>query len=344
MDKKFCGKKKFEVFKSKKLVIQAMAEREPGTFNQKNIPLSLAGWLGMLFAVFCWGLSFPLLKVALEDVEPITLAVLRYAIGAIPLVLFMVLRDGITSISKPFKEDFWFFLALGLVGITLPNILQNYGMRMTSAHLSSIIQSSGPIFTILLAVILLKEPLGKNKIIGTVIALSGSILLVTGGGINLADATLIGNLLVMLSAISYAVSSIISKKILDRYDPFTVATISMLLGTMILAVFMTLESPAEKVPMISVNNWYIIIVLALLPGSLALLVWYQVLRKSEVSRLILFIYLIPVFATAISYFYPREIIKLSTIIFAFLIVCGVVIAQYEKSKKVIEYQPPKPLP
>jgi drug/metabolite transporter (DMT)-like permease len=339
------AKKNFEVFKSINKVTWAMAEKELNAEDQKNVPLSTMGWAGMLFSVFCWGLSFPLLKMALEDVEPITLAVLRYGIALIPLGVFIAVKGGLKSVSIPLRQDWRFFLGLGLVGITLPNILQNYGMTMTSAHLSSIIQSSGPVFAILLAVLLLKEPLGKNKVFGTVIALSGSILLVTGGGIDLKDSTLIGNFLVLLSAVSYACSSIMSKKILEKYGPLTVATISMFLGTIILAIFMTLEAPGEKVPSISLNIWYIILVLALLPGSLALLIWYIILRTSEVSRIILFIYLIPVFATVISYFWPGEEIKLTTIIFAFLIVCGVGIAQYEKSnKKEAISQKTKPLP
>jgi drug/metabolite transporter (DMT)-like permease len=311
--------------------------------EKQNTPLSLYGWAGMLFAVFCWGLSFPLLKIALEEVEPITLAVLRYVIGIIPLVVFVIIKGGWKSLSKPLKEDWRFFMGLGLMGITFPNILQNYGMTMTSAHISSIIQSSGPIFTIILAVLLLKESLGKRKVMGTVIAISGTILLVTGGGLDLEDSTLLGNLLVLMSAISYAISSIMSKKILEKYEPLTAATMSIFLGTIFLTFFMVLESPGKNVPNISIFNWYIIIVLALFPGSLALLVWYMILRKHEVSKLILFIYLIPVFATAISYFWPKEVIRPETVLFAFLIVCGVMIAQYEKSNKKIRNQTIKPL-
>ncbi|UCE36510.1 MAG: DMT family transporter [Thermoplasmata archaeon] len=299
----------------------------------KNRPLNYFGWMGMFFAVFCWGLSFPLLKIALDEVEPITLAVLRYTIAIIPLFLFLIVKEDSNRIIKSLKEDFFFFLILGLVGITLPNLFQNYGMTMTSAHLSSIIQASGPIFTIIMAVLILKEPLGANKVIGTVIALSGTLLLVTGGGLSLGDSIFLGNILILMSAISYAFSSIMSKKILEKYDPLTVAIISMLLGTVILAVFSILESPHEKVPSISLYSWNIIVILALFPGSFALLVWYWILRTSELSRIILFIYLIPVFASAISYFWPGEIITLSTVVFAALIICGVAIAQYERRIK-----------
>lgn len=322
---------------SLKVSVSTGPDRTPieptGGKKLKNVPLSQLGWLGMFFAVFCWGLSFPLLKIALEEVEPITLATIRYTIGLIPLIIFLIGRRGWVSIIRPLKNDFFFFLCLGLVGITLPNIFQNYGMTMTSAHISSIIQASGPIFTIILAVLILKEPLGTNKVLGTVIALSGALLLITGGGMSLEDSMFLGNFLVLMSAVSYAASSILSKKILEKYDPLSVATLGMFLGTIILAVFSFLESPQEKVPSISLYYWYIIIILALFPGALALLVWYWILRTSELSRIILFVYLIPVFASTISYFWPGEVITLSTILFAVLIICGVAIAQYEKGDK-----------
>jgi drug/metabolite transporter (DMT)-like permease len=341
---------KLEFFKSENRFIRVMAETELGVENQnssigdskkkgwenpkiQNRPLNYLGWMGMLFAVFCWGLSFPLLKIALDEVEPITLAVLRYTIAIIPLLLFLLLKEGTDSIFKPLKEDFFFFLCLGIVGITLPNLFQNYGMTMTSAHLSSIIQASGPIFTIIMAVLILKEPLGANKVLGAAIALSGTLLLVTSGGVSLTGAMVLGNFLVLMSAISYAASSIMSKKILEKYDPMSTATMSIFLGTVILAVFSIFESPFEKVPAISLYSWNIIVILALFPGSFALLAWYWVLRTSEVSRIILFIYLIPVFATTIAYFWPGEVITLSTILFAALIICGVAIAQYERGNK-----------
>lgn len=298
----------------------------------KNLPLSSLSLFGILFAVFTWGLSFPMLKIALEVVPPITLGALRYGIAAILLVIYLALRGGLDTVIRPLKEDWKFFSVLGLVGITLPNIFQNFGMIWTTASLSSIIQSSGPIFTILLAVVFLHEPLGINKVLGTTLALSGAILLVTEGGVKFTGSTFFGNFLILMSALSYSISSIMSKKILEKYGPLTVAILSMVIGTAILAIFSIFESPQEHIPQISLYHWFIVVVLALLPGAIALLIWYMVLRTTEVSRLILFIYLIPVFATIISYFWLNEVITIITVFFAFLIVCGVIVAQYEKAR------------
>ncbi|UCF07607.1 MAG: DMT family transporter [Thermoplasmata archaeon] len=304
---------------------------KPETRSQ---PLSGVALFGLLFAVFCWGLSFPLIKEALDGgILPITLGVLRYFIGLIPLFLYLLFKKELGTMMKALREDWKLFLALGIFGITVPNILQNFGMLWTSAHVSSVIQASGPIFTIMLAVVLLREPLGLNKMAGAGLAILGTLLLITEGGVTLTGATFLGNMLVLLSAVSYAFSSILSKKSLEKYEPLTVAILSMMIGTPCLAVFWVFEDPVEHVPQISPYLWFIVIVLAILPGVVALLLWYVVLKTREVSRLILFIYLIPVFATVISYFFPGELIKVSTVFFAALTICGVMIAQYEKQKK-----------
>jgi drug/metabolite transporter (DMT)-like permease len=251
----------------------------------------------------------------------------------IPLLLYLVLKSGWSGIIIPLKEDWRFFFGLAVMGIVLPNILQNYGMIWTTAHLSSIIQSSGPIFTILMAVLLLKEPLGRNKVLGSALALTGTLLLVTEGGVILTGSKFIGNFLVLMSAFSYSVSSVMSKKILEKYEPLTVAVLSMVMGTIILAIFSIFENPIEGIIHLSPRIWVIIILLGMLPGSLALLIWYTVLKTSELSKLILFIYLIPVFATVISVYWPGEVITFSTVLFALLIIIGVMMAHYEKERR-----------
>ena len=301
---------------------------------QPNLPLSPSALFALLFAVFFWGLSFPLIKEALDlGILPITLAVLRYMIGLIPLILYLVIKRDLKPMMKALRDDWKLFLALGLVGITFPNLLQNYGMVWTSAHVSSIIQASGPVFTIILALFFLREHLGLYKIAGTALAIIGTLLLITEGGVTFKGTTFLGNLLVMLSAISYAFSSILSKKSLEKYEPLTVAILSILVGTPFLALFWVIENPVEQVPRISAYLWSIVIILAILPGVAALLLWFTVLKTREVSRVILFIYLIPVFATAIAYFIFEEAITISTVFFAFIIICGVTIAQYEYKKR-----------
>lgn len=279
----------------------------------------------VLGAVLIWALSFPLIKVALRNVEPLTLGALRHLIF-IPLFLVLYLKAGKKAFSQS-KNSWLLFVGVGTFAIALPNIFQNIGMLYTTVSASSIIQSSGPIFTLILAVTLLKESLTYKKILGTMLALLGAVLLVTNCGFQLTGR-FIGNFLLLLSAISYAISAIITKKGLESHEPFTLLSFGVFTGCiMLLACSLPLEN-ISSLQIIPSEVWLVIILLALFPTFIAAWLWYKVLVSTEVSKLTPFIYLMPVFAVIFSYILVGELVSLQTVFFACLIIYGVALVQH----------------
>ena len=275
-----------------------------------------------------WSFSFPLIKIVLDNgVPPITLAAIR-AIVFIPILLFLLIKHGKKNIPSS-KKDWLIYLSIGLFTIILPGILQNTGMMYTSASISSIIQTSGPVFTIIFAIILLNESADKKKIIGTIIALVGSISLVVSldENFNLFDSSVYGNFLILLSGISYAISSIITKKGLERKNPLQILGFSSLLGFIVLSLLSLFENPFNVIINLSIETWLAIVLLTIFPSFIALLFWYEAMINEDISRLVLFIYLMPIFAVIFSYILIGEIISIQTILFATLIIIGVAIAQ-----------------
>jgi len=275
-----------------------------------------------------WSFSFPLIKIVLDDgVPPITLAAIR-AMVFIPILFFLFLKHGKNFITLT-KEDWLVYLGIGLFTIILPGILQNVGMKYTTASVSSIIQTSGPIFTIILAIIILNESVDKKKIIGSIFALIGTILLVisTDKNIDLFDIAVYGNFLILLSGISYAISSIITKKGLERKNPIHILGFSSLIGFIVLSIISSFEKPLNVLINLSFETWFAIFLLVLFPSFIALLFWYEAMINEEISRLVLFVYLMPVFAVIFSYILIGEIISIQTILFATLIIFGVALAQ-----------------
>ncbi|MFE3845299.1 DMT family transporter [Thermoplasmatota archaeon] len=282
----------------------------------------------VLSAVLMWSFSFPLIKIVLDNgVPPITLAAIR-AIVFIPILLFLLIKHGKKNIPTS-KKDWLIYLSIGLFTIILPGILQNTGMIYTSASISSIIQTSGPIFTIIFAIILLNESADKKKIIGTIIALVGSISIVVSldENFNLFDSSVYGNFLILLSGISYAISSIITKKGLERKNPLQILGFSSLLGFIVLSLLSLFENPFNVIINLSIETWLAIVLLTIFPSFIALLFWYEAMINEDISRLVLFIYLMPIFAVIFSYILIGEIISIQTILFATLIIIGVAIAQ-----------------
>ena len=282
----------------------------------------------VLSAILMWSFSFPLIKIALDNnIPPITLAALRTIIF-IPILTFLLIKHG-KNIIPTSKDDWLIFLGIGSFTIILPGILQNVGMMYTTASVSSIIQTSGPIFTIILAIFILRESADIKKIVGATIALIGTIFLVVSidEDFSLIGSTVYGNFLILLSGISYAISSIITKKGLRKIKPLQMLGFSTLVGFLVLSIISILEEPLYIITNLSTDIWIVVSLLILFPSFIAILFWYEAMANEEVSRLVVFVYLMPVFAVIFSYIFLGEIISIQTMLFAALIIGGVALAQ-----------------
>ncbi len=153
-----------------------------------------------IFITFMWGVNFSFIKMGLGSLDPFMLAALRFFLCAIPLIFF---------IKKP-SVEFKYIISYGLFfGVGLWGILY-LGMYFgISAGMASIVLQLGVFFTVILSYFILKEKINIYNKIGFVCALLGIFLvfLVSDGTV-----TLIGVLLVILSAVSWALLNIIIKK------------------------------------------------------------------------------------------------------------------------------------
>jgi drug/metabolite transporter (DMT)-like permease len=277
----------------------------------------------ILIAIVIWALSFPMLIWVLGDVQPLTLAMLRSVILIIPLLVYLHLTCGLKKSIRALRDDTLLFVLLGLTTVAIPNISQNLGMVLNkSSSISGILQSSGPIYTVILAVLLLHERMGARQYFGLAFGLLGSILLATNGFQSFSGGTFLGNMLVIVSAVSYSFSSILGKKALAAHKPPMIIAWSLILGGL-----MTVP-PAltERFAFPPGNAWLIIIGLAILPSFLAYIMWYGVMEYTPVSRLTISIYLVPVLTIIFSYLLLNEMLSPLSALFAAMIIAGVIVA------------------
>ena len=120
-----------------------------------------------------WGSSFLLIKVAVREIPPLTLVAGRVACAAVILVLLVRLR----GLRLPPPGPVWgVFLAMGALNNALPYTLITLGEVTIDSGLASVLNASMPIFTILLAHLLLaEERLRWEKLLGVVLGLAGGL-------------------------------------------------------------------------------------------------------------------------------------------------------------------------
>ncbi|MFQ6136900.1 MAG: DMT family transporter [Candidatus Hydrothermarchaeales archaeon] len=286
----------------------------------------------LIIATFLWAFSFILIKVGLREIPPVTLAALRFSLASIVFVVAMFWKYGSQEISIYLKENWMALLAIGFTGVFLPNVFQNWGMLYTTAYVSSILQATGPIFTAILAAIFLKESLGTKKGSGAMLALIGAIMISSDGDLrllwNLTDYSF-GNLLLLGSAISYGIYTVLSKARLEEGEPLMVVALSTALGSVILVLFLPVVDPLGLIPTFSQSMWMIVIALAIFPTAIAFFLWFEALKKIEASKASFFIFLIPIFTTGLAWLILNESISLFVISNAILIILGIGLAGAE---------------
>ena len=280
----------------------------------------------MLVAVASWAASFIWLKMALETVPPAGLAAIRFALASLVLIVIILPFPNIRRqvfIRGPWRK----FLIIGLLGTFLPNILQNYGMLRLSAGVSGVVQGAGPIYTAVLAAVILREHFGSRKILGAATAFSGTLLLSLGLG-EVGKASALGVGLVALSALSYSFYTIALKKVLlERMHPMALLTGTTICGTIPLLLFTLVMEPFEHLLTLDQSEIVLILILVFFPTVLAYACYVGALGRMEVSRVAAFIFLVPVGALLLGVIYLGESLSAAQVISSGLIIGGVIVAE-----------------
>lgn len=287
-----------------------------------------------LVAVTLWSLAFPLIKMSLEEVKPIALAVIRYAFALLPLTAIIILMRK-RHVRFFDLTGLRLYMMLSTFSIVIPNITQNVGMLYTTAGMAAILQSLSPIFTVILASVHLKEDLNSGIIIGSAMAVLATVFIFSDD-LNAGRMTVLGNLLMIVTALSYSLAGLILKKTLRRHDPLSVLIATTALGTLLLLPVSLIFEPSGLLGIggASIRTWNVIIVLSLLTTAIAPILWYHALRIRTLTSMSLLTYLIPFLAVLFSMFLLKESISSRTAFFGAILILGVFIAEKNAPKEL----------
>ena len=279
----------------------------------------------LLVCVIVWALTFPVIKFLLGYFQPVSLSMFRYGIGALALLPFLF--RGRKRMVAELRAIGILFPVFALFTIPFPDLLQNFGMRMmdeeTVASITSILQPMSPVFTLILAAVFLRERITARKLSGIIMAFAGAIMLSTGGNLDIGDANSLGAFLILMSALSYAISGIIGKHILGDVSPMGVMVWGYVFGALFLFPVWAFE---PQVPVLDI--WGIMALLFLSIGTLfPYLLWYRVLEHNEVSAQTAFVFLIPLFGVLFSALLMGERLSPYLLMWGLLILGGVYLTQ-----------------
>jgi len=281
-------------------------------------------------AVVFWGISFVATKAVLREVSPVTVIFTRFAIAAI--VLLCVVR------ALP-PRDSWGSLALmGFVGVFVHQMLQAYGLTMTSATSTGWLIGLIPIWSAVLSAIFLRERFGTWKIAGLAGGFAGALLVITRGELStglLSRPSTLGDLLILVSTINWAVYSVLGHGTIRRLGPRRATSGAMLFGALMLTPVFVAQRGWREIPRLSATGWGALLFLAIGCSALGYLFWYGALERVEVSRVAALLYAEPLVTFVAAAILLGERVGTTVVMGGALVLISVVISQYAPTGRAV---------
>ncbi len=288
---------------------------------------TLAPRLAAFGAVVLWGGSFVATKAALREVPPVTLIFSRFALGI--AVLFLILRFKGQRPIPP--RSAWPMLALmGFVGVFVHQLLQVYGLTLTTAIRTGWLTGLIPIWSAVLSAIFLGERFGPGKLLGLFLGAVGAVVVITRGELSaqiLALPATHGDLLILASTVNWAIYTILGRKTLKRLGSAQATTAVMFVGWAMLIPFLVHETGWQAFRALSATGLLAVVFLGVGCSALGYLFWYAALERLEASQVAAFLYLEPLVTLLAAVALLGESIVASTILGGILVMIGVATVQ-----------------
>ncbi|MCM3410506.1 DMT family transporter [Metabacillus litoralis] len=290
----------------------------------------LAASLYATMSITFWGVSFVSTKAVLDRLDPFTLLVIRFGIGALFLLCLLLLLREKLKISPVYIPH---LIVLGILGVFIHQVIQASALLTIDASSAGWMISLSPIFTVILSMIFLNERMTILKAIGMILALFGVLMITTGGSDKTFEPALnIGYLLMLLSTLNWAVYSVLLKKLNIPLSPLVITFYMSLLGFVLTIPFLIRNKGWEAISHLQAGEWAHLLFLGVFVSGVAYWYWAKALHVLEASQVSVFLYLEPVATLIAAVLLLNEKIILISVVGGIIIIIGVIFVngQFER--------------
>ena len=275
-----------------------------------------------------WGSAFIAIKVSLEYFAPLSVASYRLIIASIFLLIFYIIGQYKTLLSK---KDLLMLIFVGVVGNFLPFYLISWSEQFIQSSTAGILMGIGPILTLVLSHFLTKDDkINSVKLISIIVGFIGVLFIFEIDSLfsfqSSNSVQLISKFLIIIAALGYMISNIVAYNTLKHIDSFSITFFATFFGALISIPFL-IFSEFNQPSYFSIKSILPILYLGIFPTALAFQLRYHITKTSGPVFLSYVAYLIPIFALIWGFILLSEKIYFSSIVGIFLILIGVFIGR-----------------
>jgi drug/metabolite transporter (DMT)-like permease len=254
---------------------------------------------GALVAALLFGASVVAVRVAVRDIPPTSLAVLRFGQGAVVLL-------GATALLRPRLlrvrlSRLRTYALLGAIFFSFFPLSFNAGLQFTQASRGALMLATMPIWSMLLARAIVGERLRARQMLGIAVSICGVAIVVAERGLVLESdpIALVGDGLVMLTAFWGALYGVLAKRVLERDHALTLVSYAMLIGTALLLPIALGEGLVSEIGELDASLAWIMLFLGIPGGAIAFGLWTTSLAQLSPTQVAIYVNLNPVVAATL---------------------------------------------
>jgi drug/metabolite transporter (DMT)-like permease len=207
------------------------ADGAPVPFAVQPTHRSYRDYLLLLLLAFSWSTTYPLAKIGIGSIPPITFIVMRSLIAA--LFLFAILRTR--GLALPTDLKAWKLFAFQqVINSTIPFLVITWAQQYVPAANTVVLAATTPIFAFLITWgITRHEPATLVKLAGAILGLAGTAVIIGLDALAGFGHDILAEIAILLATLSFACGTIFGLRMSD-YDPMVVAAGSLLFGGLVL--------------------------------------------------------------------------------------------------------------
>jgi drug/metabolite transporter (DMT)-like permease len=285
-------------------------------------------WIIFITLGIIWSSSFLWIKIAIEEMGPITLVAYRVLFGLLfGIAVIIIQREKMPRTLKAWTP----LLVLGLTNVAIPFFLISWGEKTIDSGVASILDATVPLFTIVVAHFLLHDDkMTVQKVVGLLIGFAGVVVLMSKD-IGASTGSILGQGAVILASAFYAGSSIYARKftedtpgIFRSMGPLVSATAVMWLASFLF------EAPV-KVPDQSII-WIALLWLGILGSGVAFVMVFYLIHEIGPTRTTMVTYLFPLGGVTLGVIFLHETLTWEIVAGAVLILASLVVANWSSKE------------
>ncbi len=293
-------------------------------------------WLLFWLLGGLWGTSFLWIKIAVTEVSPFMLVSFRTLFAALGLVGYLLLVRSVRIDWVQVRKQIWVFLFLGLFNIVIPFMLISWAGQHIDSGLSSILNSTMPLFTIMISPFFVSDDrFTLTKAAGLLTGFTGVVMLMypnLGGEWN---SNLAGQAAVLLAALCYGSSTVFARKKAQGLPPQMQAFLQFFMATLMIWVIMLVNERPLVFPRLPIT-WFALIWLGVLGSGIAYIIYFGLLPRIGPTRMSMVTYILPLVGVLLGIIFLGERFHWGAIVGGLLILAGFSIVNWKARAQTVK--------